>query len=478
MSKSVWDTNDDNVFGSSQEDHTNLFYTFFMAVGFTVCCTYYCCRSEEPYDDPGLVGYLPNPLVSTTFLYTDENGAVITVEEQRKRIEANLILRKVIDNNTAPPLQREFSSSSVLSVLSKSDRTFASYASVFYGLTRTSSQRSLAVSKQAAAAHPKLERSLSLPIYLPNDTNTHTNTTTINIKNDGTTTNKRRRTKSQSARTLNLHTYDDPTIEIDSLMKLPRRKNSFLKQFKTERNNNVNDDVLADTLMNNKKLSPRRRRSSCTKILGIEDILEIDEDEETGREQQQRQQQIKEEEEEASILTLTTAINITTDPATTTIFEQIVSEQGQQEHNNTKNNTNDLEHFNCESTTHKNNKTKPANTTTTTTIYKHRRKADIFARTLSRTVRGTQDYDMPTTCDICLMDYEVGEDVAWSRNDQCIHAFHKECITDWLLRNPKCPLCRNEYIVPKTSENNHNNNHNTAQHNEEEEEEDSIADLI
>jgi len=78
---------------------------------------------------------------------------------------------------------------------------------------------------------------------------------------------------------------------------------------------------------------------------------------------------------------------------------------------------------------------------------KYRRKADILARTLSRTIRGVQDSDTPTTCDICLEDYEVGDEVAWSKNGQCIHAFHKDCIVDWLLRSPKCPLCRNEYII-------------------------------
>lgn len=77
---------------------------------------------------------------------------------------------------------------------------------------------------------------------------------------------------------------------------------------------------------------------------------------------------------------------------------------------------------------------------------KHRRKSDIVARTLARTLSKTQDYESPTTCDICLLDYEVGEEVAWSNNEGCIHAFHKECITDWLLRNPKCPLCRRDYV--------------------------------
>ena len=49
------------------------------------------------------------------------------------------------------------------------------------------------------------------------------------------------------------------------------------------------------------------------------------------------------------------------------------------------------------------------------------------------------------TCSICLSDYEVGDLVCWSRNKECTHAFHKDCIVDWLLRNQNCPCCRLPY---------------------------------
>lgn len=49
-------------------------------------------------------------------------------------------------------------------------------------------------------------------------------------------------------------------------------------------------------------------------------------------------------------------------------------------------------------------------------------------------------------CDICLTDYEVGDQVCFSPNDDCIHAFHKDCILDWTMRNPNCPVCRRNYI--------------------------------
>jgi hypothetical protein len=48
-------------------------------------------------------------------------------------------------------------------------------------------------------------------------------------------------------------------------------------------------------------------------------------------------------------------------------------------------------------------------------------------------------------CNICLGEYEVGEEIAWSKNDECHHAFHKECLLEWLCRNDTCPICRNTY---------------------------------
>ena len=52
-----------------------------------------------------------------------------------------------------------------------------------------------------------------------------------------------------------------------------------------------------------------------------------------------------------------------------------------------------------------------------------------------------------TACDICLLDYRVGDVVAWSRNPQSDHCFHEDCIVDWLSLKPTCPSCRNDYLV-------------------------------
>jgi len=61
---------------------------------------------------------------------------------------------------------------------------------------------------------------------------------------------------------------------------------------------------------------------------------------------------------------------------------------------------------------------------------------------------GTEDdaRDPGMTCDICILEFEVGDEVAWSPNLNCSHTFHKDCILDWLLRNPTCPSCRQNYV--------------------------------
>ena len=55
-------------------------------------------------------------------------------------------------------------------------------------------------------------------------------------------------------------------------------------------------------------------------------------------------------------------------------------------------------------------------------------------------------------CNICLMDFQVGDDVAWSNNQGCLHGFHKDCIIEWLLIRNQCPVCRGEYVSLKDEE--------------------------
>lgn len=63
---------------------------------------------------------------------------------------------------------------------------------------------------------------------------------------------------------------------------------------------------------------------------------------------------------------------------------------------------------------------------------------------------GSSVRDRGTVCDICLLEFETGEAVAWSLNPQCNHAYHEDCITDWLLRKPTCPSCRQNFIFLPT----------------------------
>lgn len=46
-------------------------------------------------------------------------------------------------------------------------------------------------------------------------------------------------------------------------------------------------------------------------------------------------------------------------------------------------------------------------------------------------------------CSICLEAYAIGDRVAWDRHDHtCLHVFHEECITEWLMTHNDCPSCR------------------------------------
>eukprot|EP00980_Cylindrotheca_fusiformis_P008136 scaffold1727_cov133-Cylindrotheca_fusiformis.AAC.39 len=54
---------------------------------------------------------------------------------------------------------------------------------------------------------------------------------------------------------------------------------------------------------------------------------------------------------------------------------------------------------------------------------------------------------VPGGCAICLEPYKEGDSVAWSKEDTCKHAFHTECIIQWLAKkeDPKCPCCRQDF---------------------------------
>jgi len=44
------------------------------------------------------------------------------------------------------------------------------------------------------------------------------------------------------------------------------------------------------------------------------------------------------------------------------------------------------------------------------------------------------------TCPICFEDYKIGDKVVVL--PKCQHNFHPECVGNWLVKNPLCPMCR------------------------------------
>mmetsp|Transcript_12022 Transcript_12022/g.20049 ORF Transcript_12022/g.20049 Transcript_12022/m.20049 type:complete len:218 (-) Transcript_12022:96-749(-) len=74
---------------------------------------------------------------------------------------------------------------------------------------------------------------------------------------------------------------------------------------------------------------------------------------------------------------------------------------------------------------------------------------NVIARTwraaegsVRRMVEGPSSHE----CCICLDGYEAGETVCWSKEDDCDHIFHEDCIMAWLNDNDDCPLCRAKLI--------------------------------
>lgn len=59
------------------------------------------------------------------------------------------------------------------------------------------------------------------------------------------------------------------------------------------------------------------------------------------------------------------------------------------------------------------------------------------------------DRSVPGGCAICLESYEPGDRVTWSKFDSCKHAFHHDCVIQWLSQKeddqPLCPCCRQDF---------------------------------
>ena len=64
---------------------------------------------------------------------------------------------------------------------------------------------------------------------------------------------------------------------------------------------------------------------------------------------------------------------------------------------------------------------------------------------------------IPDQCAICLDRYEAGQTVVWSNNAECQHAFHKECILEYLVYHKEgssapCPCCRQPFLEKQSKQ--------------------------
>ena len=48
-------------------------------------------------------------------------------------------------------------------------------------------------------------------------------------------------------------------------------------------------------------------------------------------------------------------------------------------------------------------------------------------------------------CSICLEDFKIGTKIIYL---PCFHFYHSKCIEQWIKNSNKCPLCKNEIVIP------------------------------
>ncbi len=65
----------------------------------------------------------------------------------------------------------------------------------------------------------------------------------------------------------------------------------------------------------------------------------------------------------------------------------------------------------------------------------------------STSLNSTSAFYSTKECALCLGRYKEGDEICWSKNENCVHAFHLNCMVAWLMKNDKCPLCQNEYLL-------------------------------
>ena len=67
-------------------------------------------------------------------------------------------------------------------------------------------------------------------------------------------------------------------------------------------------------------------------------------------------------------------------------------------------------------------------------------------------IKQKQSFDSKQACAICLEPYQDGEIVGASRNPNCEHIFHLNCIVNWLIQRDECALCRAPFVAVEGDE--------------------------
>lgn len=62
------------------------------------------------------------------------------------------------------------------------------------------------------------------------------------------------------------------------------------------------------------------------------------------------------------------------------------------------------------------------------------------------------------SCVICLEEYREGDTITWSSNNNCCHAFHRDCLINYLVKVKEedtypCPCCRQNFFLHNESDN-------------------------
>lgn len=65
--------------------------------------------------------------------------------------------------------------------------------------------------------------------------------------------------------------------------------------------------------------------------------------------------------------------------------------------------------------------------------------------------RTENEKSVPNLCAICLDEYEEGDTIVWASNNNCPHAFHRACLTNYLVKvkdetSYPCPICRQNFF--------------------------------